>query len=151
MHHRVPALSHEFEIHVPPSSFTQFSNSAECSNHFTKDILWTFADCKANMTVGMSKDNASRPNMQLAMQNENGTILRQGVYELIRSSAQMITTSILVPLLPHNIPKHFCLVQFFHINHLQAWTNAILQLEKQHPLIALCAEHWKAKHILQSI
>ncbi|KAF8333782.1 hypothetical protein F5887DRAFT_893081 [Amanita rubescens] len=138
-------------IHVPPDSFTQFGNSSERPNGFPPEILWTFADCKADMTVGTTKDNASRPNMRMAIRSENGKIIKQGVYELIRSSAQMIATSMLLPLLPRIMPKGFRIVHHFQINNSQVWTNAILLLEKQHPLVALCAEHWKAKYTLQSV
>ncbi len=138
-------------IQVPPSSFTQFGNSSERPNGFSPEILWTFADCKADMNVGMTKGNPSRPGMRMAIRSENGKIVKQGVYDLIRSSAHMIATSMLLPLLPRTMPKGFRIVQHFQINNTQAWTNAILQLEKQHPLVALCAEHWKAKYILHGI
>ena len=36
----------------------------------------------------------------------------------------------------------------YYFNH---WTNVVLKLEEQEPLLTLCAVHWKAEHILNTI
>ena len=89
--------------------------------------------------------------MRLAVRTKNGSTVDASVYDLIHSSAQSIVTALPIPLKPHNFPKGKKLTTFFQANHQQEWTNAILQLEKQQPLLALCTDHWKAKHILQSV
>ena len=119
--------------------------------NYPQEILWTFGDCKTDAMVGMTRQNPSRPNMRLAVRTKNSSTVDASVYDLIRSSAQSIVTALLVPLKPHNFPKGKKLTHYFQTNHQQEWTNAILQLEKQQPLLALCADHWKAKHILQSV
>lgn len=136
---------------VPPASFTQFGNSSQRPMNYPQEILWTFGDCKTDAMVGMTRQNPSRPNMRLAVRTKNGSTVDASVYDLIRSSAQSIVTALLIPLKPHSFPKGKKLTPYFQANHQQAWTNAILQLEKQQPLLALCADHWKAKHILQSV
>jgi len=40
---------------------------------------------------------------------------------------------------------------FFTKYYLKHWTDTVLKLEEQEPLLALCAAHWKAKHILNTI
>lgn len=138
-------------IQLPPASITQFGNSSELPGGISQNVLWTFRDCKADPTVGLTTYNPSRPNMRMALRNKDGSNIEQSVYDLIRSSAVSIVNTILLPLKPNNFPKGGKLARYFQLNNMPEWTNAVLQLEKLHPLVALCAEHWKAKHILQAV
>jgi len=40
---------------------------------------------------------------------------------------------------------------FFTKYYLKHWTDAVLKLKEQEPLLALCAAYWKAKHVLNTI
>ncbi len=135
----------------PTSSMTIHGNSSQRPDDIPKGVLWTFSDCKADPTVRMTGANPSRPNMKHALRNRDGSAIEQGIYQLICGSARSIVKSILLPLKPANFAKGASLAIHFQTNHLTQWTAAILQLEKQHPLVALCAEHWKAKYLLQAV
>jgi hypothetical protein len=134
------------QIPVPP-----FGNSSERPDNLPQEVLWKFSDCKSDPTAGMKAPNPSRPNMRNAVRTTDGLTVDQSVYDLIRSSAQSIATAILQPLKPQNFQKGKGFVRYLQTNHAPVWMNAVLQLEKQQPLLALCADHWKAKHILQGV
>src|SRR6266550_965648 len=85
-----------------------------------------------------------------ALRNRDGSTIEQGIYQLICGSARSIIKSILLPLKPANFAKGASLASHFQTNNPTQWTAAVLQLERQHPLVALCAEQWKAKHLLQA-
>jgi len=40
---------------------------------------------------------------------------------------------------------------FFNRYYLKQWTDTVLKLEEQEHLLALCAAHWKAEHVLNTI
>ena len=40
---------------------------------------------------------------------------------------------------------------YFTRYYLKQWNNVVLKLEEQEPLLALCAAHWKAEHVLNTI
>jgi len=129
---------------------TIYGNSSQRPDDIPKGVLWTFSDCKADPTVRMTGPNPSRPNMKSALRNRDGSTIEQGIYQLICGSARSIIKSILLPLKPANFAKGASLASHFQTNNPTQWTAAVLQLEQQHPLVALCAEHWKAKHLLQA-
>jgi hypothetical protein len=130
---------------------TIYGNSSQRPDDIPKGVLWTFSDCKADPTVGMTGPNSSRPNMKIALRNRDGSTIEQGIYQLICGSARLIAKSILLPLKPANFAKGASLATHLQTNNPTQWTAAVLQLEKQHPLVGLCAEHWKAKHLLQAV
>ncbi|KAF8345702.1 hypothetical protein F5887DRAFT_1074116 [Amanita rubescens] len=135
---------------LPTSSMTIYGNLSQRPDDIPKDVLWTFSDSKADPNVKMTGPNPSHPSMKFALRNRDGSTIEQGIYQLICGSARSIIKSILLPLKPAYFAKGASLAAHFQMNNSTQWTAAILQLERQHPLVALCAEHWKAKHLLQA-
>jgi hypothetical protein len=40
---------------------------------------------------------------------------------------------------------------YYRTYYPREWMAAILKLEQEQPLLALCADHWKAEHVLGAI
>ncbi|KAM6488987.1 hypothetical protein JOM56_014836 [Amanita muscaria] len=105
---------------------TRFGNSSERPEQFPVAILWTFADAKKDAAVGITLTNPNRPNLKQIIRTPGGSVADDSIYLTLRSSA-------------HN--------SYFK----DQWMAALEHLEELQPLLALCAEHWKAEAVLQSV
>ncbi|EDR04792.1 uncharacterized protein LACBIDRAFT_330281 [Laccaria bicolor S238N-H82] len=122
--------------------------------HYSHKILWTLEDCQKDLHNVVTKSNKSRPAMEKAIQHEDSTLINGGEWHAIKANARAIASCDLLPLpIPCDTPS---LVKkktktFFTKYHLKQWTNTVHKLEEQEPLLALCAAHWKAEHVLNTI
>jgi hypothetical protein len=92
--------------------------------------------------------------MEKAVRHEDGTLINVGEWRAIKANARAIASHDLLPLpLPCDTPfsTKKKTKTFFTKYYLKHWTDAVLKLEEQEPLLALCAAHWKAEHILNII
>ena len=92
--------------------------------------------------------------MEKAIRHEDGMLISAGEWRAIKANARAIANRDLLPLpIPRGTPlsmkkktKTFFTKYFF-----KHWTDAVLRLEEQEPLLTLCAAHWKAEHVLNTI
>jgi hypothetical protein len=92
--------------------------------------------------------------MEKAVRHEDGTLINVGEWRAIKANARAIASRDLLPLpLPRDTPfsTKKKTKTFFTKYYLKHWTDAVLKLEEQEPLLALCAAHWKAEHVLNII
>ena len=113
-------------------------------------VLWEFRDC-LNDPLGeiiVTEANRSRPRMSLALRHYTGQIICSKKAGFIRSSAAIIMRKLVASvdldprILPYGSkPRTKKLIKdLFPAEYYQA----ILDLEAEHPVLRLCASHWKA-------
>lgn len=88
--------------------------------------------------------------MELAIRNADGTMIGRGTYTSMKGSAQAIARNLLelpAPLTSDG-NRRSKTKNYFTSFHSQEWNDAIAQLEEKEPLLALCAGHWKASHLV---
>ncbi|KAH9911767.1 hypothetical protein B0H21DRAFT_674938, partial [Amylocystis lapponica] len=107
--------------------------SSERPEKYPFEVLWNIADCQDDDDACPTKSNPSRPPMHKAIRHTDGTLLTLAEYNHIQSSARQLTAGLLMLPLPKN------------------WLKAIHELERRHPVVALCSGHWKAEHILGAL
>ena len=115
-------------------------------------------DAKSDSSVIPGSSNPSRPSMQRAIRNANGSEVTRVHYDAIHTSCRHIVSTILLPLTANASTRSKKSGRgspgtktFYVTHHCTEWTRAILELEKLQPVLAFCAEHWKAEYILQSV
>ena len=92
--------------------------------------------------------------MEKAIQHKDNTLINAGEWPAIKANARAIANRDLLPLpIPRDVPLSMKkkTKTFFTKYHFKHWTDAVLKLEEQEPLLTLCATHWKAEHILNAI
>jgi hypothetical protein len=87
--------------------------------------------------------------MRFGIRHEDGTLLNEDDWQVVKASARKVISLILLPLpfLPKMVDKNPTM-SYFRSFHRDAWYKAIEQLEEQQPLLRLCAEHYKAQTML---
>ena len=88
--------------------------------------------------------------MEQAIHHADGNMISSGEWAAIKAMARVIKMDLLS--LPTPTSRHakdqkktkMYFRTFFH----KEWANAITKMESQQPLLALCAAHWKADHVL---
>ena len=101
-----------------------------------------------------SESNKSHPAMEKAVQHEDSMLINAGEWRAIKVDARVIASRDLLPLpIPCNTPilMKKKTKTYFTRYYLKQWNNTVLKLEEQEPLLALCAAHWKAEHVLNTI
>lgn len=123
--------------------------------YYPESVLWTFADCKSDPSVGMSPGNESRPPMARAIRHENGELLSDDEWKTIRQSTittmhsrlDSIDTSHLPPSATNQSHKKTFYTRYF----MKEWLAALAELEVVVPLLSLCSGDWKADKMLASV
>ena len=120
---------------------------ADRPEKYPQEILWTLADAQADRNVfTATQTNLSRPPMEKALRNEDGTMISHASWDVIRLSAK---TAIGIHL--RHLKANQSKKSYFRTNHTKEWNNAIAFLEVARPLVGMCAGHWKAEHIIGGI
>jgi hypothetical protein len=83
--------------------------------------------------------------MDKALRHEDGSLISAATWQGIRMSAKSAISSYLKGLgsSTEELKK-----TYYCNNHRTAWNKAIQFLEAARPLVGLCANHWKAEHVL---
>jgi len=118
---------------------------AERPEEYPAEILWTYEDAK-NDPVVCTKTNKSRPTMEKALRNEDGTMISHAAWVLIKDTARRAIGTHLTKLNAEKLSK-----KHFRTHHTVAWSKAIAFLEVARPLVGLCAGHWKAEHVISTM
>jgi hypothetical protein len=88
--------------------------------------------------------------MERAVRHPDGTFITASEWDAIKASARLVKADLLS--LPP--PRHWCAKErsktktFFRTYFRTEWEAALARLESLQPLLALCASHWKADHVL---
>ena len=128
--------------HVDPDFPGGPEQPADRPEKYPEAILWTLYDAQLDRNVfPATQANLSRPPMEKALRNEDGSIISHTSWDIIRMSAKTAVGIHLRKLNPDELSK-----RYFHTHHTKEWNDAITFLETARPLVGLCAGHWKAEH-----
>ncbi|KAG2010409.1 hypothetical protein CC2G_013238 [Coprinopsis cinerea AmutBmut pab1-1] len=119
-------------------------------------VLWTLKDCANDEILSPSmKSNPSRPLMQFALRERDGSLISQEKYKAIKDDVIALCNSNLHVLEPPSEAKRrrgSKLVQgtmtWYKTHFKVVWNSVVSELERMHPVLRLCAGHWKAEHML---
>ena len=114
------------------------------------EILWQIEDCQRDEDARPSSDNLSRPKIAKAIRREDGSIIPESELNGIRTSVQAIYSAILQPLKNPDDPATQDARRtktWYRHNYHEQWEESLCELERKHPVVALCASHWKAEHL----
>jgi len=120
---------------------------ADRPEKYPESILWTLADAQADHFVFPgNQTNLSRPPMDKALRNEDGSMVNRVSWEVIKSSAKSAIGTHLRKLEADEVTK-----KYFRTHHTKEWNDAVAYLEIARPIVGLCAGHWKAEHVLSAV
>lgn len=129
-------------------SISPFHQPASRPDDYPPEVLWCLEDCKRDHDVKISPGNESRPPMQSAIRNADGTLISDGVWDAIKLSSRHVAHSLLSIDLKGRNANRSKTKQLFKSFFNAEWNEALTQLEQMQPLLRLCAAHWKADHVL---
>jgi hypothetical protein len=147
-----------------PSSFTSsaeprrvddVSYSSVRPTQYPFEVLWNITDCQRDSRACPSKSNPSRPPMHKALRHADGTMLSKNEYGRVLAAARHLSAELLQLKPPKDSSQKGISLQkptrtYFRVFHHIEWMNKINELERLHPLVGLCFDHWKAEQILGS-
>jgi hypothetical protein len=119
-------------------------------SRYPVEILWTLEDCKDDPDVRTSPTNMSRPPMEQAIRHTDGTMISLGEWAAIKATGRLVKMDLLSLPLPRDrrAKGQKKTKTYFRTFYRTEWDAAIDKMESQQPLLALCAAHWKADHVL---
>jgi hypothetical protein len=120
-------------------------NSTDRPAHYPSSILWHLHDCQSEPGL-VTRATKSRPSMEKCIRHPNGRPIVRYEWRRIMTSAKQVIQEVLRPLTPADTPLNTR--TFYKSMHPDAWQSAVVGLEAKEPLVALCAFHWKAEHVL---
>ena len=140
MHQAIEQLLQQVE---PPSIMPDF---------LPKSVLWYANDSKTDNLYGpiYVKGNNSRPRMQLAVRRPNGDILSHHEFANIREFSDLVVRELLDKIHSANCDEEVVSMtkSAFKSKFYTKYRQAILKLEAAHPILRLCAGHWKAETMI---
>ncbi|KAF8871298.1 hypothetical protein BD779DRAFT_1680501 [Infundibulicybe gibba] len=135
---------------TPPATSVVENRTSIRPEGYPLEVLWTLKDCLEFKGL-VSKANKSRPKMRKCVRHLDGSTIDIGVWYAIRATARMIVNRDLLtlpPAPPPAKPDASKTKKYFKNYHVRQWYAAVIALEKAEPIVAHCAAHWKAEHIL---
>ncbi|PPQ85306.1 hypothetical protein CVT26_001343, partial [Gymnopilus dilepis] len=117
-----------------------------------RSVLWNLEDCAKEGAVGEA--NKSRPSMNKCIRDVEGNPIPSSVYGAITGTAKMLITEILSKLPVPSDPsaqETSKLKTYYKKYYPKEYREVVLQLDDSHELLRLCAPHWKADHVVQSV
>ena len=119
-------------------------------SQYPPEILWNLEDCKSDPDVAVSQTNPSRPSMEKAIRHADGTLITDAEWAAIKATARMVKSELAALKRPsaRNVKKIKRTKMYYRSYHSSEWFAALEKMERHQPLLALCASHWKAEHVL---
>ncbi|PPQ97715.1 hypothetical protein CVT26_001905 [Gymnopilus dilepis] len=117
-----------------------------------RSVLWNLEDCAKEGAVGEA--NKSRPSMNKCVRDVEGNPIPSSVYGAITGTAKLLITEILSKLPVPSDPsaqETSKLKTYYKKYYPKEYREVVLRLEDSHELLRLCAPHWKADHVVQSV
>jgi hypothetical protein len=121
---------------------------------YPEAVLWNFGSIKSDPDVCLDPSNPNRPPMPSVIRQPDGNLIGHNEYMAIRASGRDIIEKQLLPLVvDRSYQKRPLTPKLFKssIPFRTMWDRAIALYKAEQPLLSLCANHWKAEHMLSSI
>jgi len=119
-------------------------------NDYPTEVLWYLDDCKRDPDIKTSASNKSRPPLEPSIRHADGTMISFGEWSAIKATARLVRNDLLSlpPPKDHRAKDRRKTKTFFRTYFPREWQDALEKMETLQPLLALCAAHWKADHVL---
>lgn len=90
--------------------------------------------------------------MEMAIRHSDGSLISSGEWSAIKATARLVKMDLLSlpPPRDRRAKGQKKTKTYFRSFHRKEWDAAIEKMESHQPLLALCAAHWKADHVLGS-
>lgn len=117
---------------------------------YPEAILWNLSDCQR---VGglVTNSNPSRPPMEKCVRTQDGHEISAAEYRAVKTSARRFVNTHLTSLKEPSDPAARSRTKtktYYQKYYPKSWSEAVDKLEESQPLVALCASHWKADHLI---
>jgi len=101
----------------------------------------------------MSASTMSRPRMNRAIRHPEGLMISKGEWVAILATADLVKIDLLtLPRPLHRSAKDRKKTRtYFRSYFPEEWQAAVDKMERLQPILALCAAHWKAEHVLGDV
>ncbi|KAF9521404.1 hypothetical protein CPB83DRAFT_900768 [Crepidotus variabilis] len=113
-------------------------------------VLWSLSDAQNDQDITDPK-NKSRPPMQLCIRHENGDIISESDWTLLKRRLTRLVQSELRSLDPPEDPAAdgVPMTKTYYQEHFnKEWNKLLNQLDDEVPLLRLCANQWKADQLV---
>ncbi|KAF9522526.1 hypothetical protein CPB83DRAFT_840408 [Crepidotus variabilis] len=140
-------------LFLQPSSSRPAPRSLALPADMPKEVLWTFADAQACPGI-VTDTNKCRPKMAQCIRRQNGEIVTANEYSAIQACGKRLVATFLDPLgLPANRAQYGVKKTrtYYAQNFRDIWRTVLEKIEEEEPLVALCANKWKAEYLLASL
>ena len=119
-------------------------------SNYPVEVLWSLDDCKDDPDIHMSATNTSRPPLERAIRHSDGTMITASEWAAIKATAHMVKSDLLSlpPSRDRRAKDRTKSKGYFRTYFRKEWDAAVTKMESVQPLLALCASHWKAEHVL---
>jgi hypothetical protein len=136
--------------HSLPSIAQSVHQPATRPSQYPEEVLWSLDDCRVDPDVKMSSSNSSRPPMERAIRHSDGTMILASEWAAIKATARMVKAELisLPPSRDRRARDRTKSKVYFQTYFRKEWDAAVAKMESLQPLLALCASHWKAEHVL---
>ncbi|TEB22830.1 hypothetical protein FA13DRAFT_1576483, partial [Coprinellus micaceus] len=100
------------------------------------EVLWNLEDCNEDDNACPGANNASRPPMTSALRTRTGDLITECKYSDIKADGRKAVG-------PRTRIWYACWYR-------EELMRVVDELERMHPILALCSEHWKAEHLISN-
>ncbi|TEB20526.1 hypothetical protein FA13DRAFT_1644519, partial [Coprinellus micaceus] len=100
------------------------------------EVLWNLEDCNEDDNACPGANNASRPPMTSALRTRTGDLITERKYSDIKADGRKAAG-------PRTRIWYACWYR-------EELMRVIDELERMHPILALCSGHWKAEHLISN-
>ena len=134
---------------------------------FPVEVLWTLEDCRHDEDAAPTAANPARPPMDRAIRHADGTTISLEEWNAIRATARQIQSHLFaLPIPTDALSRHQSTIRRGRGRkaaplskpkrtktnictwYLAQWRQGVERLEREHPVVGLCALHWKADHVI---
>ena len=129
--------------------------SSEHPANLPFEVLWNLEDCNEDDNACPSANNGSRPPMALALHTESGDLITNKKFADIRSDVASLCTANLHSLPDIDASKGRKAAgprtrSWYALWYKEELMKVIEELERMHPILALCGGHWKVEHLISN-
>ncbi|TEB22202.1 hypothetical protein FA13DRAFT_1921024 [Coprinellus micaceus] len=119
------------------------------------EVLWNLEDCNEDDNACPGANNASRPPMTSALRTRTGDLITERKYSDIKADVASLCTANLhtLPDIDNSKGRKAAGPRtriWYACWYREELMRVVDELERMHPILALCSGHWKAEHLISN-
>ncbi|TEB19114.1 hypothetical protein FA13DRAFT_1719134 [Coprinellus micaceus] len=119
------------------------------------EVLWNLEDCNEDDNACPGANNASRPPMTSALRTRTGDLITERKYSDIKADVASLCTANLhtLPDIDNSKGRKATGPRtriWYACWYREELMRVVDELERMHPILALCSGHWKAEHLISN-